>query len=603
MSGLKKLIMFVAVGLSTILLFQNCGGGLESMGGDALSVSNFSSSLRLAGVDQLSQLPLKKSDCSELNGKSGVRSDQSGTIQSCINRSVGSTLELPPGIYFVNGPIYINSNSAIITKGKSIDSDSCSANDSSCFQIRALPTAAVSGRSGLMRIEGSQIVISHIIVDGNRSERLNSAAARECQAGENFKGFTSTALVDGFLFKNNVLKNALCGTALELHSGTVNAHFLKNKILDGGDNLVHMHWADGLTIHDAVNSTFSENTFVDNTDVQLVFGGCQGCVIASNTFSHTTSPNKSAFAELMIHAWPGGSGDFTNSTAFNNSIDCGLGKRCGFGIIVGGDNWYPGTKAFGINIQNNSIKNAMIGLSVDDATGGVHIVGNNFDEGTDGEFQCHQNKSIKKRTSVYNISPGSMKYLTPESRAEYDQLLTQRGADAVTSRDLDGCIPQTGLFNAKPFPMDRVITGFGVSNPNTPTQPPIPPVPPTSGGSSGSTGGGAPVANTSHFAIVISLYQTVLGRSHSDTVADQEGLSYWASRLASGMSVSELTNQLKGSDEYFIHNAYATYLRRDPAMAEVEYWKGELLAGRMSRNGLVSTFVSACANKSNGECR
>ena len=55
-------------------------------------------------------------------------------------------------------------------------------------------------------------------------------------------------------------------------------------------------------------------TVIDNTDVDLIFGGCRNCMISDNKISHTDDFSGSSFAALMIHAWPSTSGDFTGST-------------------------------------------------------------------------------------------------------------------------------------------------------------------------------------------------------------------------------------------------------------------------------------------------
>ncbi len=41
-------------------------------------------------------------------------------------------------------------------------------------------------------------------------------------------------------------------------------------------------WADGLTVIDGVDDVIRDNVFRDNTDVQLVLGGCRRCTVTDN---------------------------------------------------------------------------------------------------------------------------------------------------------------------------------------------------------------------------------------------------------------------------------------------------------------------------------
>ncbi len=49
-------------------------------------------------------------------------------------------------------------------------------------------------------------------------------------------------------------------------------------------------WADGLTVIDGVDDVIRGNLFRDNTDVQLVLGGCRDCTVADNRIEETDAP-------------------------------------------------------------------------------------------------------------------------------------------------------------------------------------------------------------------------------------------------------------------------------------------------------------------------
>jgi hypothetical protein len=52
-------------------------------------------------------------------------------------------------------------------------------------------------------------------------------------------------------------------------------------------------WADGLTVWNCDGGHIHDNTFSDNTDVNLIIGGGFGCVVEDNVISnvsHTRSP-------------------------------------------------------------------------------------------------------------------------------------------------------------------------------------------------------------------------------------------------------------------------------------------------------------------------
>src|SRR5262249_47039606 len=136
---------------------------------------------------------------------------------------------------------------------------------------------------------------------------------------------------------NSVSENALCGTALEYGGGS-NVVFSSNTFSNNG---VHQNalWSDGLTIGLLSNSNVTNNFFQDNTDVDLIFGSCQNCIIQNNQVRHSGAVTQGSFAALMIQAWPPNIGNYSGSDISKNQISCN--SACGFGLLIGGDPWYP----------------------------------------------------------------------------------------------------------------------------------------------------------------------------------------------------------------------------------------------------------------------
>jgi len=169
----------------------------------------------------------------------------------------------------------------------------------------------------------------------------------------------------GCSFTNSVSENALCGTGLEVSGKNDNVHITNSLFAFNGIHDSSMLWADSLTVHDCSNSVFSGNYFVDGTDIDFIFGGCQNCIIKNNSIRHTNQFRGACFASMMIHAWTSTSGNYTNSVVSNNSIDCGEKKRCGFGLYLGADAWYK-TDSYGGSFHDNTVTNAQQGVVLDD---------------------------------------------------------------------------------------------------------------------------------------------------------------------------------------------------------------------------------------------
>lgn len=65
----------------------------------------------------------------------------------------------------------------------------------------------------------------------------------------------------------------------------------------------HNQHSDGLTVHQAIRASIISNTFIDNTDAQLIAGGCTDCMITSNDIRHTGDPALASHAVFSLHSF------------------------------------------------------------------------------------------------------------------------------------------------------------------------------------------------------------------------------------------------------------------------------------------------------------
>jgi len=328
--------------------------------------------------------------------------DASAVLQTCISQAAaGATLEIPAGVYTLNRQVQIGRAITIKTLGKSVSDAKCQLQDNSgCVELKAGVAFDAGSSRGILAVTAPGVTFDHLVINGNRLERALSASVAACQAGNNGAGINLHVAASNFIFTNSVSKYAVCGAGLE-HAVASGGRITSNTFAYNGVHDKDMLWADGLTIHSLDNSTVSDNEFVDNTDVDLILGGCRNCLIQRNVIRHSGSFPESSFAGFMAHAWPSTSGDYTGSDISGNKVDCGSGHSCGFGFLIGGEPWYS-VDTYGGVFHDNSVANAQQGFAVSRARD--ISVYNNSVSGSGGEFSA----SCGKRTATaYSISPTS----------------------------------------------------------------------------------------------------------------------------------------------------------------------------------------------------
>lgn len=323
--------------------------------------------------------------------------DASFLIQQLINVTPdGGTLALAPGVYLIGHTIDLTHSITLTTAGKSPEMPPCQLNaHSDCAELEAAP-----GLIGpVLRGQCDGLNIDHIVVNGNKAHRTSGARAAGrayYQNGSNIILNTSHSTIT-----NNLFENALCGTALELGGPGVQLVVAGNTAANNGVHDASQLWSDGITVNDPQDSVFRGNLLINNTDVDLIFGGAVNCVIQDNLVRHYGGSRSSAFAGIMIQQWPGHSnGNYTGTDISGNTVLGGPGRGVGFGFELGGSSWYQGTDIFGGVVHDNLVSGAELGFNVDDVRG--MTIYNNVVRHSGGDFPTSLGPRLM---TAYNLSP------------------------------------------------------------------------------------------------------------------------------------------------------------------------------------------------------
>lgn len=356
-----------------------------------------------AGVTNAS-LP---NECVKLNEVANAQEDASPSIMACISRLADhATLRLLPGEYHIRTPLIV-SRPITIETAVSFPARSCRIADSNGCAVFILEEIPKQPLPAMMPIEihAPDVTLRAIAVTGSNTR--SAAWKRRVCLDNNTRPLGGGIRVrgSGFRLQNALIRNVNCYSALEIVGSAKHPSVFDNTIGPNGSHDIHLMWADGLTIHDASGALVERNFFLDNTDVQLALGGCRECIIKENIFRHSGVFVHASFAELLVHAWPNTSGNFTGSILSRNDIDCSKAKRCGFGIMIGGEPWYP-SQTFGGTVSDNRIANALLALNVDLLTGPMKITNNRVSRsGGIANSDCG-----RKIWPAANISPSSLKF-------------------------------------------------------------------------------------------------------------------------------------------------------------------------------------------------
>ena len=183
-------------------------------------------------------------------------------------------------------------------------------------------------------MQGANVSINRIIIDGNRYNRLNTRTAQDCASGSNFAGHNSVfSGCNDCSFVSSVTMFAVCGTGLGWvgHSSRVTDSVISHN----GDHYTHNMWSDGLTLNQASPTIVQGNLFIDNSDINLIFGSGSDSEVSGNTIFEMQN---GAFGGVMFDNFNGSTdGDFVGMEYHHNVIDCN--GQCDFGLEIGPHPW------------------------------------------------------------------------------------------------------------------------------------------------------------------------------------------------------------------------------------------------------------------------
>ncbi|WP_168708675.1 right-handed parallel beta-helix repeat-containing protein [Sphingobium sp. PAMC28499] len=367
--------------------------------------------LASGSIRTASTKPAGRGPCASIQAFAGSQKDAGPAFRGCLEQTpAGGTIALPPGQYLIATPVRITRPVILRTKDSGDAAPPCFADEKRCAVLHfSVSPDGVAGAVMPFDINSSNVRLDRLIFEG---ARLSDPAltARLCSSDK------ERPLAGGLRINGNdnsitrsIFRNMGCYTALE-YGGGENVVISNNLFSSNGTHNIQSRWADGLTIHSGNGFQVTDNRFHDNTDVQLIFGGCINCTVKNNRFSHSARAGGGSFAELMLQAWPKAtSGDYTGTRVTGNRIDCGAERRCGFGIMIGSAPWYD-APAYGGSVTDNVVRGAMLALNVDKLTGPMVIERNNLNSSS-GTYpsMCgpHSLQGV-----MANISPASRPFLS-----------------------------------------------------------------------------------------------------------------------------------------------------------------------------------------------
>jgi len=365
--------------------------------------------------------------CEAIRDLAGTGLDAAPAIRTCIaGMPAGGILELPAGVFTVSGKIEINANPITLrTEGKDMSMPKCALTGHDCAELRASTSFQDTG--GILQVSSTGSVVDHIVLDGQKSARAGTSSGSQCASGSNAYGYNMRLMCSNCTLTNSVSANALCGTGCEVSGAGSAVIVWRNTVAYNGIHNAQGMWSDGVTVHDYASSTFAENEFIDNTDVDFIFGGCQSCMIQDNLIWHTDAFAGGSFAALMFIAWPSGatSGNFNGAQTVGNTVDCGASHRCGFGLYLGPDAWFQ-ADTYGGAVHHNVVNRAQQGVLIDD----VH------------DMSVYDNRATNPAAST-SASCGTRStnaYAKGNASANIDTSRETLGT-VYQSANWDGCIP------------------------------------------------------------------------------------------------------------------------------------------------------------------
>ena len=342
--------------------------------------------------------------CPNVTADIGGVTSATAAVKTCIaSTPPGGTLDLPAGVYRIDGELSLDQPITIRTQGTVPTNPGCWDHESpACVVLRASDQLNVP--RGFIYVRApSGVNLDRIVLDGNRGTRLASAAAATCAGGNNGAGFNAHSdNCAGCSMHRGMSARALCGTGWEWTGD--NATIERSVFYQNGDHTKNMMWSDGLTLLASNGASVHDNRFVDNSDIDFISGGATGATFQANSVEHVL---QASFGGLMLDNFNGGtSGNFIGTVVKGNSINCGA-RQCDFGIELGPHAWYQSANIQGGSVTGNSVVGANIQINAEGAgtvANPVVVSGNQLGASpASAVFGCGQTRNATQ----FNVSPDS----------------------------------------------------------------------------------------------------------------------------------------------------------------------------------------------------
>jgi len=297
--------------------------------------------------------------------------EDSIAIQACLNK--GGLVSLSPGGhpgYLIERGLKMGGNTTLTSTGAKA----------------TLAAHSTLGAEPILDVLGSNWRISEVAFDGRKYER---DALGLCWSGDK-RGYNLKVDGSNFSITHVDTVNAMCGTGLEVVGTDFEIAFVfaayNGREVGEWPNAPYQ-WSDGMTVVYCENGDIHDNTFIDNTDFDLLFGGGPNCSVHHNDVYHQI---RFAFAGLNVGnmdagKWDGhGSkwrGNHEGSNFFQNRVSSNAGMLM-YGLSVGSHPFTAETETYAVHNAGGFTQNTSTGAQVNLIVEGVlngEIYGNTLE--------------------------------------------------------------------------------------------------------------------------------------------------------------------------------------------------------------------------------
>ena len=275
--------------------------------------------------------------------------DDSSAINSCL--SGGGTVMLANGLYWIDATLNLTQDNTVFI-GEVVEGIAPI--------LRARPE--LDETMLVVSASADNWEIYNLAFDGNDSNRT------DLEACDGYRGWATNiqARGTGFSIHHISSNSALCGSALEVEGSDFdiyNSEFLYN----GSNSGANEPWADGITLLMCDVGSVYSNYFRDNTDIDIVVGGGDECLIDDNEIDHV---DDYAFAGFHVGWFPGTFAAAHDTSEYRYFDISSASDKLGFGVVVGYHPWSSTRDIEGGYVHHNYSNGANINLLVEGITSG-----------------------------------------------------------------------------------------------------------------------------------------------------------------------------------------------------------------------------------------